>query len=169
MMIDSDNEFVTLADVNIFAGDQIIVRDSEIHENRDIAGKLFAGGNLVFHSINVNKRLTQGTWKIVFFIFWSESLSCIIMLIFLQMSFAMIRRICNIPKKGSVERYLQQMFHPRLFKNRTFTSWYISVTSFCCCIYQEKLDEAVHVPGAFQLSTAILSFKAWVKANFGMY
>jgi len=60
-MIDSDNEFVTLADVNIFAGDQIIVRDSEIHENRDIAGKLFAGGNLVFHSINVNKRLTQGT------------------------------------------------------------------------------------------------------------
>ena len=40
-IIDSDNEFATLADVNIFAGDQVIVRDSEIHENRDIAGKLF--------------------------------------------------------------------------------------------------------------------------------
>lgn len=39
--IDNENEYATLADVNIFAGDQIIVRDSEIHENRDIAGKLF--------------------------------------------------------------------------------------------------------------------------------
>ncbi|KAL9313355.1 hypothetical protein ACSQ67_018807 [Phaseolus vulgaris] len=39
-IIDSDNECVTLADVNIFAGDQIIVRDSEIHENRDIADEL---------------------------------------------------------------------------------------------------------------------------------
>lgn len=50
-IIDSDNEDATLVDVNIFAGDQIIVRDSEIHENRDIAGKLFASGNLVLHSI----------------------------------------------------------------------------------------------------------------------
>jgi len=39
--IDLDNEYATLVDVNIFAGDQIIVRDSEIHENRDIAGMLF--------------------------------------------------------------------------------------------------------------------------------
>ncbi|KAK8465514.1 hypothetical protein PHAVU_009G100000 [Phaseolus vulgaris] len=39
-IIDSDNECVTLADVNIFAGNQIIVRDSEIHENRDIADEL---------------------------------------------------------------------------------------------------------------------------------
>ncbi|KAG2390003.1 Ubiquitin carboxyl-terminal hydrolase [Vigna angularis] len=35
--IDVDNENTTLVDVNIFAGDQIIVRDSQIHENRDIA------------------------------------------------------------------------------------------------------------------------------------
>jgi len=39
--IDVDNEHMTLADVNILAGDQIIVRDSQIHENRDIAGMLF--------------------------------------------------------------------------------------------------------------------------------
>ncbi|XP_020226068.1 ubiquitin carboxyl-terminal hydrolase 26 isoform X2 [Cajanus cajan] len=39
-IIDSENECATLADVNIFAGDQIIVRDSEIHENRDIADEL---------------------------------------------------------------------------------------------------------------------------------
>ncbi|OIW03067.1 hypothetical protein TanjilG_19347 [Lupinus angustifolius] len=39
--IDIDNESATLVDVNIFAGDQIIVRDSEIHENRDIADELF--------------------------------------------------------------------------------------------------------------------------------
>ncbi|XP_014501559.1 ubiquitin carboxyl-terminal hydrolase 26 isoform X2 [Vigna radiata var. radiata] len=39
-IIDSDNEDATLVDVNIFAGDQIIVRDSEIHENRDIADEL---------------------------------------------------------------------------------------------------------------------------------
>ncbi|TKY74650.1 Ubiquitin carboxyl-terminal hydrolase 26 [Spatholobus suberectus] len=39
-IIDTDNECATLADVNIFAGDQIIVRDSEIHENRDIADEL---------------------------------------------------------------------------------------------------------------------------------
>ena len=39
--IDVDNEYATLVDANIFAGDQIIVRDSEIHENRDIAGMLF--------------------------------------------------------------------------------------------------------------------------------
>ncbi|XP_061346199.1 ubiquitin carboxyl-terminal hydrolase 26-like isoform X1 [Gastrolobium bilobum] len=38
--IDIDDECTTLADVNIFAGDQIIVRDSEIHENRDIADEL---------------------------------------------------------------------------------------------------------------------------------
>ena len=43
--IDIDDECATLADVNIFAGDQIIVRDSEIHENRDIAGKLFDTGS----------------------------------------------------------------------------------------------------------------------------
>jgi len=36
-----DDECATLADANIFARDQIIVRDSEIHENRDIAGKQF--------------------------------------------------------------------------------------------------------------------------------
>lgn len=39
--IDIDDECTTLVDVNIFAGDQVIVRDSEIHENRDIAGKPF--------------------------------------------------------------------------------------------------------------------------------
>ncbi|XP_027330791.1 ubiquitin carboxyl-terminal hydrolase 26-like isoform X2 [Abrus precatorius] len=38
--IDIGDEYATLADVNIFAGDQIIVRDSEIHENRDIADEL---------------------------------------------------------------------------------------------------------------------------------
>ncbi|XP_047161205.1 ubiquitin carboxyl-terminal hydrolase 26-like isoform X2 [Vigna umbellata] len=38
--IDVDNEKTTLVDVNIFAGDQIIVRDSHIHENRDIAEEL---------------------------------------------------------------------------------------------------------------------------------
>ncbi|RDX81132.1 Ubiquitin carboxyl-terminal hydrolase 26, partial [Mucuna pruriens] len=38
--IDVADEFATLADVDIFAGDQIIVRDSEIHENRDIADEL---------------------------------------------------------------------------------------------------------------------------------
>ncbi|XP_061364323.1 ubiquitin carboxyl-terminal hydrolase 26-like [Gastrolobium bilobum] len=38
--IDIDDECATLVDVNIFAGDQIIVRDSEIHENRDIADEL---------------------------------------------------------------------------------------------------------------------------------
>jgi len=30
--------------VNIFGGDQIIERDSEIFENRDITGKLFFSG-----------------------------------------------------------------------------------------------------------------------------
>ncbi|CAI8599711.1 unnamed protein product [Vicia faba] len=39
-IIDIDDESATLADANIFAGDQIIVRDSEIHENRDIADEL---------------------------------------------------------------------------------------------------------------------------------
>ncbi|WJX16373.1 Ubiquitin carboxyl-terminal hydrolase 26 [Trifolium repens] len=38
--IDNNDENTTLVDVNIFAGDQIIVRDSEIHENRDIADEL---------------------------------------------------------------------------------------------------------------------------------
>ncbi|XP_054797302.1 ubiquitin carboxyl-terminal hydrolase 26 isoform X2 [Prosopis cineraria] len=38
--IDNEDECATLADVNIFAGDQIIVRDSEIHENRDIADEI---------------------------------------------------------------------------------------------------------------------------------
>ncbi|KAK7384819.1 hypothetical protein VNO78_30522 [Psophocarpus tetragonolobus] len=38
--IAADNEFATLVDVNIFAGDQIILRDSKIHENRDIADEL---------------------------------------------------------------------------------------------------------------------------------
>ncbi|KAL2336663.1 hypothetical protein Fmac_011109 [Flemingia macrophylla] len=38
--IDVDDERTTLVDVNIFAGDQIIVRDSKIHENRDIADEL---------------------------------------------------------------------------------------------------------------------------------
>ncbi|KAJ1379096.1 putative ubiquitin carboxyl-terminal hydrolase 26-like, partial [Sesbania bispinosa] len=38
--IDIDDEFAALVDVNIFAGDQIIVRDSQIHENRDIADEL---------------------------------------------------------------------------------------------------------------------------------
>jgi len=45
--IDVDNECTTLADVNIFAGDQIIVRDSQIHENRDIAGMLYGTGTLL--------------------------------------------------------------------------------------------------------------------------
>ncbi|CAL0319194.1 unnamed protein product [Lupinus luteus] len=39
--IEIDDEYTTLADVNIFAGDQIIVRDSEIHEHRDIADELY--------------------------------------------------------------------------------------------------------------------------------
>ncbi|XP_045805933.1 ubiquitin carboxyl-terminal hydrolase 26-like isoform X1 [Trifolium pratense] len=38
--IDNNDENTTLVDVNIFAGDQIILRDSEIHENRDIADEL---------------------------------------------------------------------------------------------------------------------------------
>lgn len=33
-----DNESDTLADMNIFPGDKLWVIDSEIHENRDIAG-----------------------------------------------------------------------------------------------------------------------------------
>jgi len=47
-IIDSSNEYVTLIDVNIFVGDQIIVRDSEIHKNRDIAGKLFFSGKYFY-------------------------------------------------------------------------------------------------------------------------
>ncbi|CAM8955628.1 unnamed protein product [Rhodiola kirilowii] len=35
-----DAEVATLADLNIFPGDQLWVRDSEIHENRDIADEL---------------------------------------------------------------------------------------------------------------------------------
>jgi len=42
--IDVDNEYTKLVDVNILAGDHIIVRDSQIHENRDIAGMLFDTG-----------------------------------------------------------------------------------------------------------------------------
>ncbi|KAK7260825.1 hypothetical protein RIF29_27123 [Crotalaria pallida] len=38
--IDIDDESTALVDVDIFAGDQIIVRDSEIYENRDIADEL---------------------------------------------------------------------------------------------------------------------------------
>ncbi|PNY14673.1 ubiquitin carboxyl-terminal hydrolase 26-like protein [Trifolium pratense] len=38
--IDNNDENTTLVDVDIFAGDQIILRDSEIHENRDIADEL---------------------------------------------------------------------------------------------------------------------------------
>lgn len=33
-----DDEVATLADMNIFPGDKLWVNDSEIHENRDIAG-----------------------------------------------------------------------------------------------------------------------------------
>ena len=33
-----DKECATLADMNIFPGDKLWVTDSEIHENRDIAG-----------------------------------------------------------------------------------------------------------------------------------
>lgn len=33
-----DDESATLADKNIFPGDKLWVTDSEIHENRDIAG-----------------------------------------------------------------------------------------------------------------------------------
>ena len=33
-----DKECATLADMNIFPGDKLWVYDSEIHENRDIAG-----------------------------------------------------------------------------------------------------------------------------------
>jgi hypothetical protein len=50
-IIDNDDESATLADANIFAGDQIIVRDSEIHENRDIAGKLFDSAIMVMQSL----------------------------------------------------------------------------------------------------------------------
>lgn len=35
-----DGETSTLADMNIFPGDLLWVKDSEIHEYRDIAGKL---------------------------------------------------------------------------------------------------------------------------------
>ncbi|KAI4316238.1 hypothetical protein L6164_024237 [Bauhinia variegata] len=38
--IEIDDDNAVLADLNIFAGDQIIVRDSEIHENRDIADEI---------------------------------------------------------------------------------------------------------------------------------
>jgi len=34
-----DQESATLADMNIFPGDKLWVRDTEIHEHRDIAGK----------------------------------------------------------------------------------------------------------------------------------
>ena len=33
-----DQETATLADMNIFPGDKLWVKDSEIHEDRDIAG-----------------------------------------------------------------------------------------------------------------------------------
>lgn len=52
-IIDIDDESATLADANIFAGDQIIVRDSEIHENRDIAGKLLDRTIMVIKSLYV--------------------------------------------------------------------------------------------------------------------
>lgn len=35
-----DSECATLADLNIFPGDKLWVTDSEIHENRDIAGNV---------------------------------------------------------------------------------------------------------------------------------
>lgn len=35
-----EGESSTLADLNIFPGDTLWVRDSKIHEHRDIAGKL---------------------------------------------------------------------------------------------------------------------------------
>lgn len=35
-----DSECATLADLNIFPGDKLWVTDSEVHENRDIAGNL---------------------------------------------------------------------------------------------------------------------------------
>lgn len=36
-----DQETATLADMNIFPGDRLWVKDSEIHEDRDIAGNFF--------------------------------------------------------------------------------------------------------------------------------
>jgi hypothetical protein len=73
-------------DVNIFAGDQIIVRDSEIHENRDIAGKLF------------------DTFTLSVYIFF---LLCIKMDIFylLQMSCVTRKRVHSIPREGFVEHF----------------------------------------------------------------
>ena len=38
--IDSNDENATLVDFNIYSGDQIIVMDSKIHENRDIADEM---------------------------------------------------------------------------------------------------------------------------------
>lgn len=36
-----DQESATLADMNIFPGDKLWVRDTEMHEHRDIAGNKF--------------------------------------------------------------------------------------------------------------------------------
>lgn len=37
--VEIEGDSATLADKNIFPGDVLWVKDSEIHENRDIAGK----------------------------------------------------------------------------------------------------------------------------------
>lgn len=43
-----DKECATLADMSIFPGDKLWVIDSEIHENRDIAGNSY---NSTYHSL----------------------------------------------------------------------------------------------------------------------
>lgn len=42
-----DGESSTLADMNIFPGDILWVKDSEIHEYRDIAGKLLLDTKMI--------------------------------------------------------------------------------------------------------------------------
>lgn len=46
-----DAEVATLADLNIFPGDQLWVRDSEIHENRDIAGKCLSVTDFEYYAL----------------------------------------------------------------------------------------------------------------------
>ena len=61
-----EDESATLADMNIFPGDRLWVNDSEIHENRDIAGNFM----LLFIRISLIWCL-----KVIGSVHWSSSLT----------------------------------------------------------------------------------------------
>jgi ubiquitin carboxyl-terminal hydrolase 48 len=48
-----EDDFASLADKSIFPGDVLWVRDTEIHENRDIAGK---ESNMIRGKIHVERK-----------------------------------------------------------------------------------------------------------------